>query len=97
MIFRTHTNSLYEIDFTGKRIRRLHGEKSPTVRMGQDGDWRPYESVHPDPIRVGEQVMIIWTPNVPLLEETVVEPGEVAMPTTITSSVKEIVNEEVMS
>jgi hypothetical protein len=58
MIFTTVTNSLYEVDEAGHRIRRLAGERSPTPRQGHDGEWKEYALI--GEIAVGRPVLIGW-------------------------------------
>ena len=94
MIFRTETNSHYEIDETNKRIRRLSGEKPATSRQAKDGDWRTYK--HISGIKHGNNVMIVWDDtNTPLLPGTAEIAGKIkgrtlAVPTTVTSRIVEI-------
>ncbi len=77
MIFTTETGSVYEVDETNRRIRRLTGAGKPTERVG-DG-WREYASIG---VTVGEESMIIWPEGTPLL------PGSLGgLPVTITSRV----------
>ncbi len=57
----TETGSIYEIDTELQRIRRLSGNKSPTARQGQDGEWKTYE--HLSAIEVGKGLTIIWNPE----------------------------------
>lgn len=40
--FTTKGGSLYEIDPSLKRIRRVTGSHEPTGRQGNDGDWQDY-------------------------------------------------------
>lgn len=58
MKFKTETGSLYEVCLQNKQIRRISGETSPTVRQGQDGDWKIYESI--SPIEIGNRCYITW-------------------------------------
>jgi hypothetical protein len=88
MIFNT-ANSTYEVDTDNKRIRRLVGKNAATVRQG-NGEWRSYDSIHPDPIMVGESVAIFWSKDVPLLDETPEEERAAAVPATITSVVMSV-------
>ena len=41
--FSTKTGSLYEIDTSLKRIRRITGSHEPTGRQSSDGDWQDYD------------------------------------------------------
>ena len=70
MKFQTLSGSVYEINTDSKKIRRVSGNKQATNRQGQDGDWREYQSIQPDPIEVGKELLIVWMPDTPLLEET---------------------------
>jgi hypothetical protein len=87
MIFTTYSGSRYQINKADKTIRRLNGKADPTTRMNKDGDWRPYVDLFPDPIVVGMSVMIVWGADVPLLPDTILQDGEVALKTTTTSTV----------
>ncbi len=44
--FYTETGSIYELDKTNKRIRRVFGVSEPTPRMGADGSWKTYERLY---------------------------------------------------
>jgi hypothetical protein len=45
VITRYHTVfSIYEVDWDQKQIRRLEGERQPTLRQGEDGVWKTFES-----------------------------------------------------
>ena len=57
MIFTTD-NSIYEIDPTQRRIRRLEGRNQPTPRQGDDGGWKDYADV--SDATVGSSVLVIW-------------------------------------
>lgn len=89
MIVKTETGSRYEVDSVKKQIRRLSGKNDPTPRIG-NAEWRPYNDI--SDIEVGCQVLIVWTDDVELLEETkaMLEDGEHAVPTTLTSRIVEI-------
>lgn len=41
----TTENSVYEIDYEGKRARRVKGKNDPTDSFIRDGRWREYEEV----------------------------------------------------
>lgn len=97
MIFQTISGSVYEINETDKQIRRLTGIKDPTPRQGKDGSYRSYSAIFPDPITVGEQVLIVWTKDTPLLPETKLDVGEVGIPTTTTSPIAKIIDEKDLS
>lgn len=77
MKFTTETGSVYEVDETNRRIRRLSGERQPTQRVG-DG-WQEYASLG---LAVGNEAIILWPETTPLL------PGSLGgMPCTFTSRV----------
>lgn len=81
-------NSTYEIE--GKKIRRLYGNRDATERQGKDGDWREFESLAGP--NIGECMIIIW--------ETIHPEGgngEVIARSTLTSPIKEIVEEMEMN
>ena len=48
--------STYEVDEEEKKIRRINGLNDPTPRMGEDGVWKSYEKIHPNP----EGILIVW-------------------------------------
>lgn len=58
MIFQTVSGSLYELDRSNNRIRRLIGINNPTDRQGKDGEWKQYSTV--SAIKVGIPVVIVW-------------------------------------
>jgi hypothetical protein len=58
MIFNTVSGSIYEVDETNKRIRRLEGKTLGTVRVGNDGDWKRYSNI--SEIKVGRSIVIVW-------------------------------------
>lgn len=91
MKFITKSGSMYEVDTSAKRIRRLIGMVDPTPRQGKDGEWRVYADLFPSPT-VGKSVIIAWC-DVPLLEENEKELSEdsgFAMAITTTSVVVSI-------
>jgi hypothetical protein len=77
MIFITASGSRYEIDGANHKFRRLNGKKTITSYLGEDGAWRQFAEMYPNPIKVGSHVLIIWS-------------VEGDMPSTITSPVVEI-------
>lgn len=82
---KTESGSVYELDLTGKRIRRLSGVAAPTARQGADGSWRAYDAIWPIEPRVGRGMLISWA------DESVgpaAAPG--TFPGTVTSNVAEI-------
>lgn len=97
MRFTTASGSVYEVDTAKKRIRRLNGVKDPTPRQGKDGEWRSYRQLHPDPIKVGSGVVILWGEETELLAETkeMLQSigGGFGAPMTTTSTVMDIDNE----
>lgn len=49
-------NSVYEVDWSGPRVRRVKGANDPTPRVGEDGVWR-------DAVSVGHGwggLLIVW-------------------------------------
>ncbi len=86
MKFKT-ANSEYELDISGKCIRRLAGVASPTARQGKDGNWRGYKYI--SDVVVGLQVIITYDNSEPLLRGS----PEGATPATVTSPVVSITNE----
>lgn len=92
MRFTTVTGSLYEVDTKAKKIRRLNGKADPSPRMGKDGQWRSYREIHPNPLTIGESVVIAWGSDVELTEEgkAIVAEGGFGIPLTTTSPVVEI-------
>lgn len=62
MFFITETGSHYEVDYNGKRVRRLGGEHVSTPRQGPDGEWKEYEFIS-TPTQ-GKQVLIVWKDNI---------------------------------
>lgn len=45
MRLHTASGSVYELDESQKRIRRVSGKEPPTPRQGPDGEWREYDIV----------------------------------------------------
>lgn len=90
MKFTTVSGSVYEVNFDSKKIRRLNGVKDSTSRQGKDGEWRAYKELIPSPLKKGVSAVIIWKDDTELLDETIVEDGMIAIPTTRTSTVVEI-------
>lgn len=82
MIFKTVTDSLYEVDRENSRIRRVTGNREPTKRQGSDGEWREYENI--TDVGVGGPVLIHWKHAQPVVAG--------ALPCTLTSPVKEIID-----
>lgn len=58
MKFVTITGSIYELDLSARRLRRLEGKLPPTPRQGVDGEWREYASVSIP--RVGSSLLTTW-------------------------------------
>lgn len=81
MIFKTFTGSLYEVDHGEMRVRRIGGEKPPTARQGEDGEWTMIEEI--SPIEVGKSVIFVWKMEA--------DNGLITLKTTVTSEVTEIV------
>lgn len=86
-MFRTISGSTYEADPQNKKIRRLYGKLPSTDRQGLDGDWKTYHSL--SEVVVGHPVIIVW--------ELVVVSKEPVARSTVTSLIKEIVEESKLS
>lgn len=87
--FVTESGSVYEIDSENKLVRRLTGVIDPQPRQGKDGMWKSYADTNG--VEVGTSVLFIWPrATTPLL------PGSPnnAVPSTVTSPVKEILDVE---
>ena len=83
MKFLTESGSLYELDTTNKKIRRLNGLNDPTTRNGSDGEWKVYEDILN--VKLGSSVVIVWGDNVePLIKNDI---GRTMVKTTMTSKV----------
>jgi hypothetical protein len=54
----TASGSIYELDTTRRRVRRVHGHHAPTDRQGHDGDWADYHAVNAP--EVGRRLLIVW-------------------------------------
>ncbi len=86
MIFRTQSNSVYEVDFDNKMVRRINGVNEPTARQGKDGEWRKYIDIV---LKENSPCYIFWeAKDTPLKEDS----DKSSLPTTVTSIVKEIYN-----
>lgn len=59
VVYKTESGSTYEVDYDGKRVRRMSGTKEPTERQGKDGEWKVYEDI----IRptIGHRLAFVWT------------------------------------
>jgi hypothetical protein len=80
---KTESGSVYELDHTQKRVRRLSGVRAPTARQHADGLWRTYDMI--GRVRIGGSLLICWA------DESVgpaAAPG--AFPGTVTSPVVEV-------
>jgi len=86
--FKTVSGSVYEVNLTDKKIRRLNGSTNPTARQGKDGDWKEFANI--TRISIGHPVFITWTAKVPVFV-----PGALAA-ATATSIVKEILVESMV-
>jgi hypothetical protein len=85
MKFKTQSGSLYEINTDSKQIRILSGNPSRITN-----NWKKYADVHPPIPTIGQALCVFWDPkDTPLLEGS--NSGDA--PITITSVIKEIVNE----
>jgi len=56
--FTTESGSVYEVDGGRQRIRRVAGVEAPTVRQGDDGQWRPYAAI--SKVELGKPVIVGW-------------------------------------
>jgi len=58
--FITESGSVYEVNEEEKLIRRISGNRKPTERQGEDGEWKKYHAL----IRLGDDieysVYILW-------------------------------------
>jgi len=86
MIFRTQSNSVYEVDFDNKKVRRINGVNEPTARQGKDGEWRKYAHIV---LKENTPCYIVWEDKDTILKEYGYEES---VSTTVTSIVKEIYN-----
>lgn len=76
MIITYHTAySTYEVDSDRKMVRRLRGANEPTLRQGEDGVWKAYETL----LVESTGLVIIWGRN-----------DDGSMSTTITSTVFDV-------
>lgn len=78
--FTTESGSVYEVDNSACRMRRLSGTHEPTNNQGPDGNWKNYGLI--SAIAVDSPVLIVW----------LVEPDDVnwKVRTTLTSLVVDI-------
>lgn len=78
--FATESGSVYEVDTSACRMRRLSGEHEPTTNQGADGAWKNYGLI--SSIVVDSSVLVVW----------LVEPDDVnwKVRTTLTSLVVSI-------
>lgn len=70
------TNSTYELDMVGKRIRRLTGQNAPTEETGQDGEWRGFEYCTTP--CVGRSLRVLWNDSRATFTSRVVFVGKVS-------------------
>lgn len=61
MKFVTESGSLYEVDLSEKKTRRLIGVSNPTSRQKNDGEWQTYQYIFPTdgPVK-GKPVVFVW-------------------------------------
>jgi hypothetical protein len=81
IIFFTLSGSSYEVDQENNRIRRLAGTKDPTVRQGNDGEWKDYKHLSFSE----DGVLIVWNIDDHGISKT-----------TMTSPVVKVVNKSAM-
>lgn len=69
MKFITLSGSVYDVDTTNKKIRRLNGKADPTPRQGEDGIFKSYEGLgsvtqlllgDENKLTIGEGAIIVW-------------------------------------
>lgn len=53
----TQSGSVYEVDETNMKARRVTGVRSPTFRFSEDGRWRTYEELF---LNQGESMVVVW-------------------------------------
>lgn len=56
--FKTESGSVYEVDSSACRARRLSGKRPPTPNQGPDGEWKTYGLI--SPVRIGKAVLFVW-------------------------------------
>jgi hypothetical protein len=91
--FTTISGSVYELNLSERKIRRLGNamDLATTTRQGKDEEWQKYDSLLPSRPEVGEALIIFWdAKTTPLLEGS--DPG--AVPATITSYVSSILPDD---
>ncbi len=72
MIAHTITGSIYEFNHKEQKVRRIFGQKDPTKRQGEDGEWRSYEKVY---LEVNGSLVIVWeTTDDGILKSTITSP-----------------------
>ena len=49
-------NSVYEVDYDQKRIRRVGGVNEPTPNQGPDNVWNDYSALQP----MHNSMLIVW-------------------------------------
>lgn len=78
--FTTETGSVYEVDASACRMRRLSGTHAPSTNQGEDSVWKNYGLI--SPVEAGSPVLVVW----------LVEPDDVnwKVRSTITSPVVDI-------
>lgn len=83
--FLTESGSIYEIDHTERKVRRVSGKGPGTPRVGTDGSWRTFMDLNQP--TVGNAVLIQWRLN----------PDSGALETTLTSAVQRVWEESALS
>ena len=58
MNFLTESGSVYQVDKTSNKIRRLSGLHDPLPIQGTDGEWKSYEEI--SSVVVDLPVLITW-------------------------------------
>lgn len=49
-------NSVYEVDYDQKRIRRTGGVNEPTPNQGPDNVWKDYTALQP----MHDRMLVVW-------------------------------------
>lgn len=74
--YATSSGSVYQVDYTNKRVRRLQGNGPATDRQGPDGQWKSFEDV----VETSDGALgFVWRVDT--------EPGRVVFRSTVTSPV----------
>jgi len=55
--YTTESGSVYEVDYTNRKARRISGESSPTRYFGDDGEWQEFVELVTD---VHGSLAFVW-------------------------------------